>query len=304
MVLELRGDRPLDGPVARVVGPGGHLVDHQAAAGRRTARRPARRSPRPPRPPGGRARPPAAATSPGRGGPAPGPPGTPRRPGPSPRPARSSVRPLGPPGHQHGQLGVEGHQLFDQQRDRARGGLPAHLGRLGRVGHRPHAPAVVAAPGRLEHDRPAVAGGEGLDRPERGIGVLVAGRARRRPGRGCRGRPARCASGLVDGQLQGGRRPGRTATRSPASRASSARSTSSWSKVTTSQRAARAGQGVGIVGRAHQDLGPPPGPPRRRPARPRRPRRSRGHWPPPGSSGPAGRLPRCPPSPGRPAGRR
>ena len=160
------------------------------------------------------------------------------------RPRAGGAR--GAPGHHDGELGVERHELLDE-------GLSADLGQdalgLGQASHRPHAPAVVAAPGGLEHERPAVRRGEGLDhaarRPGRG-GRTRRSRPRRRPGR--RRRPASrtarmralstaSSSAPAPGVHDGRRRRASAATRS--------RSTCSWSKVTTR---AQGGQGLEVAG--------------------------------------------------------
>ena len=148
----------------------------------------------------------------------------------------------GAAGHQDGQLGVDGHLLLDQQRHAGRRPPERHTAAASAaVGHRPHAPAVVAAAGRLQHDRPAVGVGEGEHRGHGGLQPAAAGRAGRSAWAGT-GTPAASEPGrmvrLVHGHAPGCRDPGAPPSPSAASTSRSSRSTSSWSKVTTSQRSA------------------------------------------------------------------
>ena len=104
-----------------------------------------------------------------------------------------------------------------------------YVGRaVGRVVDDPDALAVVAAAGRLEHDRPADLG------RERGE---VGRRARPAPSAGtaCPARPAAARIAALSCAKRSAAEPGRTATPSAASAAMCSFGTCSWSKVTTSQ---------------------------------------------------------------------
>ena len=201
MVLELRRHRALDGPVPRVVGPGGDLVDHQDPSGpeelhREHARRP-RRSPPPPARGRGPARPRRGA-----GGPARGPRGTPRPTWAVSVAGQVTVSPEGRRATMTANSASNGTISSTSNRP-AKGAITAAASAGSSTD--PHPLAVVAAPGRLEHDRPSVVGGE-LPRSRR------AARRRRpaRPGRAPRwagtGMPAATSTaphvGLVHRHLQ------------------------------------------------------------------------------------------------------
>ena len=166
MVLELRGGGALDGPVARVVGAGGNFVHHQPPTGpEHLHREDTGRA-------GDLGHP--AGQGAGFGGQVgvesshqhlPADPvllhGLHRIPG--------HRLPAGAAGHQHGELGVDGHPLLHQQLHPGLARPPAHRLGLGAVADRPDPFAVVTASHGLQHHRPPVLAGEPLDR---GHGVL------------------------------------------------------------------------------------------------------------------------------------
>jgi hypothetical protein len=170
VVLELRRHGALHGPMARIVGPGRDLVDQQPPVGgpeelhrQHPHGADDLRHPLPQR--GGVLH--DLGGQPARDEDLPAHPAHLRRL--DRRPGRHLAR--GPPGHHDGQLGLQRDHLLDQD---GAGQVGHHLGHPGPVVDHPHAPAVVAAPDGLEHDRPSLLLGE---RPDIGHGpVLGAGR--------------------------------------------------------------------------------------------------------------------------------
>ena len=247
VVLELRRDRALHRPVARVVGSGRHLVDQQPAA------RPEELDGHDADAAGdlghllaeGRGGLEDVGVQPSRHEHLPADPahlGRLHR-----RPGRRRAR--GAPGHHDGQLGVEREQLLD---DDLASNAVEHGRGLRSIGDGPHALAVVAAPGRLHHDGPAVRGGEAprRRRARRGPPPRRGRRGRARPPRRARSRMRALSTASSSVAA-----PGRTTAPCAASSATSSRSTCSWSKVRTSQRSGERAEIGGHEGRAEHHLG-------------------------------------------------